>query len=186
MKKAAKPKLLKGDFSTVAGRNSVDVFLRSAEQHHVQVSVMADVKANIIITASSIVLTLAFNRFNEPGYRHSLMILIPFITLALLFAIVAVLPKHRSLHWPEGTPKPSMFNLLFFGHFASLPKQRFLTEMERVMQDDAQLYRTSVEDIYGIGVYLNGYKYRFLRWSYAFFLAGFLLAALLAAGELLL
>jgi hypothetical protein len=186
MKKAAKPRPVNGDFSSVAGRNAADVFLRTVQQHHVQVSVMADVKANIIITASSIVLTLALNRFNEPGYRHSVMVLVPFLTLALLCAIVAVLPKHRPLAWPEGAPKPPMFNLLFFGHFANLPKRRFLAEMERAINNDADLYRTSVEDIYGIGFYLNNFKYRYLRWSYAFFLAGFLLAALLAAGEMLL
>jgi len=181
MAKTAKPRPPGGDFSRVKERNAVDVFLRTAQQHHVQVSVMADVKANIIITASSIVLTLALNHYDDPGYRKSVMILVPFITLALLFAIVAVLPKHRPLAWPAGTPKPPGFNLLFFGHFSSLPKQRFLTEMETVMESDAALYRAACEDIYGIGVYLNQYKYRYLRWSYFFFLAGFLLAAVFAA-----
>ena len=163
-------------FAGVKGRNAADVFLRTTQQHHVQVSVMADVKANIIITASSIVLTLALNRMDDPGYRESVIILIPFITLALLFAIVAVLPKHRPLGWPAGAPRPAGFNLLFFGHFATLPKQRFMDEMEKVLESDAAMYQTACEDIYGIGVYLANYKYRFLRWSYAFFLAGFLLA----------
>ena len=185
MKRTTKPKPAGGDFAGIEARNAADVFLRTAQQHHVQVSVMADVKANIIITASSIVLTLALNHYNDPGYRTSVMLLIPFITMALLLAIIAVLPKHRPLHWPEGTPKPAMFNLLFFGHFANLPKQRFLKEMDAVLRDEAALYRTSCEDIYGIGVYLNGYKYRFLRWSYVFFLAGFLLAAGFAALRML-
>lgn len=186
MAKTAKPRPPGGNFSRVKGRNAADVFLRTAQQHHVQVSVMADVKANIIITASSIVLTLALNRYDDPGYRKSVMILVPFITLALLFAIVAVLPKHRPLHWPAGTPKPSGFNLLFFGHFAGLPKERFLGEMEKVMESDAALYRTACEDIYGIGAYLSQYKYRYLRWSYFFFLAGFLLAAAFAAARVLM
>ena len=180
MAKAAKPRPA-GDFSGVKGRNAADVFLRTAQQHHVQVSVMADVKANIVITASSIVLTLALNRFDDPGYRTSVMVLVPFITLALLFAIIAVLPKHRPVHWPAGAPKPSMFNLLFFGHFATLSKERFLVEMEKVMESDAALYRAASEDIYGIGYYLDRYKYRYLRWSYFFFLAGFLLASAFAA-----
>lgn len=185
MAKTAKPRPT-GDFSRVKGRNAADVFLRTAQQHHVQVSVMADVKANIVITASSIVLTLALNRLEDPGYRTSVMILVPFITLALLFAIIAVLPKHRPVHWPAGAPKPAMFNLLFFGHFATLPKERFLTEIEKVMESDAALYRAASEDIYGIGYYLDRYKYRYLRWSYFFFLAGFLLAAGSAALRALL
>ena len=177
MQASKKPRPAKPAFAGIKGRNAADVFLRTAQQHHVQVSVMADVKANIIITASSIVLTLALNRMDDPGYRKSVVLLVPFLTLALLFAIVAVLPKHRPLHWAAGAPKPPGFNLLFFGHFATLPKQRFLHEMAEVLKSDAAMYETACEDIYGIGYYLAQYKYRFLRWSYAFFLAGFLLAA---------
>jgi len=32
MKKAAKPRLVNGDFSSVAGRNAADVFLRTVQQ----------------------------------------------------------------------------------------------------------------------------------------------------------
>ena len=177
MSDTADPRPAGADFSGIQGRNAADVFLRTVQQHHVQVSIMADVKANIIITASSIVLTLALNRFNEPGVRTSVMVLVPFVTLALLFAIVAVLPKHRPLRWPAGGPKPSTFNLLFFGHFADLPKERFLGEMAALLRSDAEMYRAACEDIYGIGSYLHRNKYRFLRWSYFFFLVGFLLAA---------
>ncbi len=164
-------------FKGIQGRSTADDFLGAVAAHHVQMSAMADVKANIIITASSIVLTLALNRYQQPDYRATVSLLLPFVTLALLFAIVAVLPKHRSLTWPEGAPKPAKFNLLFFGHFAGLSRERYLREMALLLREDTAMYAAACEDIYGVGHYLDAYKYRYLRWSYLFFLAGFLLAA---------
>lgn len=168
-------------FEGIQGNSTTDDFLGAVASHHVQMSAMADVKANIIITASSIVLTLALNHYKEPGYRVTVMLLLPFVTLALLFAIIAVLPKHQSISWPEGTPRPSRFNLLFFGHFASLPKERYLREMAKLLKDAGTMYEAACEDIYGVGHYLDAYKYRYLRWSYRFFLTGFLLAGAGAA-----
>ena len=165
-------------FDGIVGRSTADDFLGVIGSHHVQLSAMADVKANIIITASSIVLTLALSHFEDPGYRTTVLLLLPFVTLALLFAIIAVLPKHKPIRWSEGHAKPSKFNLMFFGHFAELSKPRYLREMARVLKDDPAIYEAMCEDIYGLGHYLEAYKYRFLRWSYLCFLLGFLLAAI--------
>ena len=41
-------------FSEIPERNTGDNVLRTAQQHHVQMSMMADTKANIIITVSSL------------------------------------------------------------------------------------------------------------------------------------
>ncbi|HEY3645917.1 MAG TPA: Pycsar system effector family protein [Gammaproteobacteria bacterium] len=173
-------------FDGIEGRSSADDFLGVIGNHHVQLSAMADVKANIIITASSIVLTLALSHFDDKGYRTTVLLLLPFVTLALLFAIIAVLPKHRTIAWAEGTPRPSRFNLMFFGHFANLSKERYLKEMAGLLKDDRAIYAAMCEDIYGIGHYLDAYKYRYLRWSYLCFLMGFLLAALSSAARILI
>ncbi|HEY1991731.1 MAG TPA: Pycsar system effector family protein [Gammaproteobacteria bacterium] len=186
MKKKTPEPAAYADFTGVEARSTADDFLAAAGGHHVQMSAMADVKANIIITASSIVLTLALSHFEDPGYRFTVMLLLPFVTLALLFAIIAVLPKHQTIPWAEGTVRPSRFNIMFFGHFAGLPKERYLREMAQILKDDRAIYETMCEDIYGIGHYLDAYKFRYLRWSYLCFLGGFLLAALSAALRLII
>jgi len=160
----------------VPERNTADVILRTAQQHHVQLSAMADVKANIIITVSSIVLTLTLARINDPSFRTSAITLTVFTLLALLVAILAVLPKYRPLKLKDGEPLPANFNLLFFGHFAELPRDRFLTEISRNMQPNA-IYETMAKDLYSLGYYLAHYKYRYLRVAYLFFLSGFVLAS---------
>jgi hypothetical protein len=165
-------------FLAVPERNTADNFLRTTQQHHVQLSVMADLKANIIITVSSIVLTMTLGRMSEPGLRISAITLMVFTTLALLTAILAVLPKYRPLRLKGGQALPENFNILFFGHFAELPRDRFLVEVATSMSPDGRIYETMAKDIYSLGYYLAHFKYRYLRLSYLFFLSGFVLASL--------
>ena len=171
-------------FARIPERNTGDNLLRTAQQHHVALSGMADTKANIIITVSSIVLTLSLGRMNDPDLRVSVLILAGFTLVALLLAILAVLPKYRPLKLRNGDIPPG-FNLLFFGHFAELPRERFLTEMAHALQPDGSPYATWANDVYSLGVYLAHHKYRYLRYSYLFFLAGFVLASAEQAWRLL-
>lgn len=164
-------------FAAVPERNTGDNLLRTAQQHHVQLSVMADIKANIIITISSIVLTMTLGRLDDPNLRMSAAILLVFTTIALLLAILAVLPKYRPLRL-KSEVLPAEFNLMFFGHFAELTRERFLREVASSMVPDGRVYELMAKDIYSLGYYLAHHKYRYLRLSYLFFLAGFLLASL--------
>jgi hypothetical protein len=164
-------------FADIPERGTVDNLLRTAQQHHVMLSTMADTKANIIITVSSIVMTLALGHLDNPELRLSVLILSGFSLFALLLAILAVLPKYRPLRL-QGEELPQHFNVLFFGHFAELSRERFLGEVSRRLGKDGSPYETWARDIYSLGVYLAHHKYRYLRYSYLFFLSGFVLACL--------
>lgn len=179
------PAAISRAYAAVPERNTGDVLLRTAQQHHVALSTMADTKANILITVSSIVLTLVLGKMNDPGLRAAMMTLGGFVMVALLLAVIAVLPKYRPLRLTPGADLPAQFNLLFFGHFAELSKERFLIEIAEHLKADGSVYETMARDIYAIGYYLAHYKYRFLRLSYLFFLGGFVCACLVEAGHLL-
>lgn len=172
-------------FAAIPERNTSDCLLRTMQQHHVSLSTMADTKANIIITISSITLTLVLGRINDPDLRHASMTLAAFTMLALLLAVLAVLPKYRPLKLREGQPIPPQFNLMFFGHFAELPRERFLHEIAGALKSDGSVYETMARDTYALGWYLAHHKYRYLRLSYLFFLGGFLLACFVQGWQLL-
>jgi hypothetical protein len=172
-------------YAAIPERNTGDALLRTMQQHHVQLSVMADTKANILITVSSIVLTLVLGKMNDPDLRAAMLTLAAFVLVALLLAIIAVLPKYRPLRLKPDAPLPPQFNLLFFGHFAELPKDRFLEEIAGALKADGSVYQTMARDVYGIGYYLAHFKYRFLRLSYLFFLGGFVCACIVAAVRVL-
>ena len=160
-------------FADVRPRTSVDQLLRTIQQHHVHLSAMADTKAGLIITISSIVLTIALSRAGEPHLRAALLTLAVACLLALLLAIFAVLPTFAPRRIKGGVVQR---NLLFFGHFAEMSEEEFLDEMETVIQNDPLLYETALRDIYSLGTYLYRKKYRLLRFAYVALVTGFILA----------
>ena len=170
-------------YAAIPERNTGDCLLRTMQQHHVQLSTMADTKANIIITMSSIVLTLVLGRLGDPMLRSASITLAAFTMLALLLAVLAVLPKYRPLKLTDDTIPPQ-FNLMFFGHFAELPRERFLTEIAGALKSDGSVYETMARDTYALGYYLAHHKYRYLRLSYLFFLGGFILACFVQGWQL--
>jgi hypothetical protein len=182
----ATPTDLERLFAAIPERNTGDCLLRTMQQHHVQLSTMADAKANIIITMSSIVLTLVLGRLDDPVLRTASLTLAAFTMLALLLAVLAVLPKYRPLRLEDGAPFPPQFNLMFFGHFAEMPRERFLTEIAGALKSDGSVYETMARDTYALGWYLAHYKYRYLRLAYIFFLAGFVLACVVQGYTLLM
>jgi hypothetical protein len=171
-------------FARIPERNTGDAMLRTAQQHHVALSSMADLKANILITVSSIVLTMSLGRMNDPALRVSVLTLTAFTLVALLLAILAVLPKYQPIK-VTGEGLPGGFNLLFFGHFAELPRERFLAEITHAMKPGT-VYSTMANDLYSLGWYLAHRKYRYLRYSYLFFLVGFVLACVEQGWRLLM
>lgn len=165
-------------FHGIVGRNTADYSIMAAQRHHVALSQMADAKANIIITVSSIVLTIAMGRLNDPELKLSMITLAGFTLIALLLAILAVLPKYRPLTLTDPKALPEYFNIMFFGHFSELPRAEFFRLWGDALRTDAAVYENITNDLYSIGTYLARHKYRYLRYSYVFFLAGFVVSAL--------
>jgi hypothetical protein len=92
---------------------------------------------------------------------------------AMLCAVFAIVPTFRT-HIPAGQqPNP-----LFFGHFGAMRKEVYLAAMADLLRSDADVYRAIVSDLYSSGSYLLRHKFRFLRFSYVFFLGAFALAGL--------
>ena len=156
-------------FASVRARTSVDYVLRTIQQHHVQLSTMADTKASILITISSIVLTIALSRSNDPRLGAALWTIAVSALISLLLAIFAVLPTFTL----RRNTRP---NLFFFGHFATMSEPEFIEQLERVCASDDTLYAAAARDIHSLGVYLYRKKYRFLRLAYIALLSGFIIA----------
>jgi hypothetical protein len=138
----------------------------------------ADLKANMVITTSSLVLTISATRWSDQSLHPGIYAIAIGSLLALLSAITVVIPKFRL---PKRADRRHHFeaheNPLFFGHFASMPRDRFIAVMGEIAENDELLYETQAADIYDIGVYLVEKKYRHLRMSYTFLGLAFLAAA---------
>jgi hypothetical protein len=166
-----------GPFADVPERITTDYLLYGLQQQMVALTGQADVKGSIIITAAAIVISVSVTQFSDAELRWSLVTLVAFVMLAMLSSIVAVFPKFK-IHPEPGDRLPQGFNPFFFGHFSQIPKARYAELMGDILRDHRTTYRVMVEDIYSQGYYMLKQKYRYLRFSYACFLIGFVAAAI--------
>lgn len=152
---------------------SIDSALTAIQENQMELSHLADSKANIMITVSSILLTLVIAKMEQGTLVLSGLAFSLFCMPALVFAILCVMPG--SVRDKKSVGKNGLlphFNPLFFMHFTLLPMDRYEQEIERVLTDPQQLYQNLVRDIYHAGMVLRVKKFRYLRWSYLFLLAG--------------
>ena len=152
--------------------SSLDHLMRAVQFHHVQLSSMADVKANMLLTMSSVVLTLCLPQIMNHSTFWPLYILISFCLLTIFFAAYAVMPKLPPAHLPPPNLEDPSFNILFFGDFTRLTQAQFESTMQEVMSDPSRAYGAQVREIYLLGTFLAKKKYRFLRYGYISFITG--------------
>jgi len=161
----------------VAGRRSVDYLLRNVHDQLVALTGQADLKASIVITASSLVLSISATQWDRDSLRPGLVFLAVGMLGALIGAILAVMPKFRlkrelRLEWPDGA------NSLFFGDFTRVSERTWIEHMASILESDEPLYEAVLRDLYQQGDYLIRMKYRLLRIAYVSFLLAFLMMAL--------
>jgi hypothetical protein len=171
-------------FDDVLGRSTADYVLRNVHQQLVAVSNQADLKANIMITVSSILVSIAATRLDDGELRPGLITLMSFLLLALVFAVVSVLPKFP-IPGAGRSGRQKTVDLLFFGHFAELDARRYQEEMAAVLRDDGAIYKALVANLHNQGSYLLNAKYRFLFWSYFWFLGGIVVAGIVLLATVL-
>ncbi len=145
--------------------------LRTTQQHHVQLSAMADQKANMLVGATFVVFTLAISQHSPENFSLPLVILTIFSFLSAAFAAWAVMPFTS----PKSMAEP---NWLFFGAFSTISEDEFTNKIFAQMETPENVYRAMLHDIYQLGCTLEAKKYRYLRLAYRFFLIGITLTFL--------
>ena len=156
----------------------LDHLIRQTRWHHAQLSSMADVKANMMLTISSVVLTLSVRYLTEPLFRPAAMVLILFCLITVVMAAYAAMPKTPILNGYHVKPdvKSHSFNLLFFGDFSRLSYEQFREAMEEAMATPDAAYEIQVREVYTLGCFLAQKKYRFVRLAYLSFITGLVIS----------
>ena len=73
----------------------LDQMLRQTRAHHVQLSQMADRKANMIMTVASLLVPLSIRYIQMPQFRFAAFTMIGFCILTVVLSTYAALPKVR-------------------------------------------------------------------------------------------
>jgi predicted metal-dependent HD superfamily phosphohydrolase len=160
----------------------VETMFRLTSQNHVELSAMADNKANIMITVNSIIVSILVSilirKFEEfPNLVVPTIILTTVCLVTIVFAVLATRPNVSSGTFTREDILAKRTNLLFFGNFHNVSLQDYEAGVREMMQDSEFLYGSMTRDIYYQGKVL-GRKYRLLRISYTVFMFGFVLAVL--------
>lgn len=159
----------------------LDHLIRQTRDHHVQLSAMADLKANILMTLASVVITLSAGYVADSELKWGAIVLIAFCLITLILAVYTVMPKVRLpiKSGPQPDWRKMTFNLLFFGDFIRMDYPSYQKAMEDVMNDHSQAYEMQIREIYTLGKFLGLKKYRFVRLAYLSFITGLLASALI-------
>ena len=156
-------------------RTAVDNILRVNHGNQMRLGLMADAKANIMITVASIVFSITIANLDNEVMRWPLLAFAFGSFFSLLFAIFAIIPStdYPKMRGSKEIDRDSpLFNPLFFGHFAHLPIEEYKEDYANTLMTDDKVYDAMAGDIYGQGKVLALNKYKFLKWSYTSFLWG--------------
>ena len=156
-------------------RTAVDNILRVNHGNQMRLGLMADAKANIMITVTSIVFSVTVANLDNEAIRWPLLGFAFGCFLALLFAIFAIIPNtdYPKVKGSQEIDRESpIFNPLFFGHFAHLDIHEYKEDYAKILMTDDSVYDSMAGDIFGQGKILALKKYKYLKWSYNSFLMG--------------
>jgi len=160
----------------------IETMFRTTSKNHLNLSAMADNKANIMISVNtiiiSVVVTVLIRKLNEyPNLLIPTLLLIVVCLVTIVLSILATRPNVSQGVFEEEDILNKRTNLLFFGNFHGMELKRYEWGMKEMMKDGDYLYSSLIKDIYFLGVVL-GKKYRLLRAAYTTFMIGFVVAIL--------
>lgn len=154
----------------------IETMFRTSYRTHVDMSSLADNKANIMISINGIIVSILLASIAprlaaDPQLLWPTAVLLIGCLTSLVYAVLAARPRvsRRPLSLDE--VRDNAANILFFGNFVSLREDEFVAAMRELLMDTDRLYGNMIRDIYSLGGVLER-KFRLLRTSYTVFMIG--------------
>jgi len=168
----------------------IDTMYRTAFRNHINLSRIADGKANMMISINTIILSIVITvsgaslSFFEETFYENPEFLIPIISLllssltAVVFAVFSARPSVTEYRIKKDKLiRSKEASLLYFGNFLKLEKKEFIDYMGTMKMDQDALYDDLARDLYDLGSVMHK-KYLLLTISYNVFVGGLALAVL--------
>lgn len=154
----------------------IETMFRISSNNHQRLSDMADNKAHIMITTTSIIisvlLSILLRKLEDNAYLiFPTILLLTICVITMVFSILATRPTIPQGTFSEQDITDKKVNLLFFGNFYRMNYEAYASGMQAMMNDRDFLYGSLTKDVYSQGVVL-GRKYRLLRVGYNVFMFG--------------
>jgi HD superfamily phosphodiesterase len=186
-RKAANQKLLKkllkegpSTESTEDGRftstRSAQMMFKTSLRNHIDLSNLADNKANIMLSINAIIITIAMPLAATYVKAHPFLIgamlsLLATCLASMFFATMATRPIKMTGYTAREAVRQGQANLFFFGNFFKMSLEEYREGMSHIVADEKRLDSAILRDLFFLGKSL-GVKYTQLRTCYTVFLTG--------------
>ena len=157
-------------------RAQLDHMLRQTRNNLVTFSQMADTKAHILLSLSSVLLSLSLTQAHDPRFLISVIVLDIFLLITVYFALLTVIGSVKVINRPRNSINDPEYSALFFGNYGDIPYNEYAEHLAEIMNDSDATYEIMVKDIYYSGRYLLQIKYRYIRLAYVCFFVGLLVS----------
>jgi len=155
-------------------RSQLDHMLRQTRNNLIAFSQMADTKAHILLSISSVALSLSFTKISDRSFTRPLVGLEFFLLLTIYLALLTVIGKVKVLNRRKHSTEDPDYSPLFFGSYGDISYSEYTSHFEGIMNDPDKTHEVIVRDIYHAGRYLLHTKYRYIRLACLFFFTGLL------------
>ena len=176
-------KKLKKKLAKVESRpeRGIETWFRLASKNLYSRLQIVDTKANILITANAIIISVILGSLyprldDDPHLIFAIGGLILTNVFSITFAILATIPKA----WVKKTSITNLqsADLMTFEDFCGMRLADYQESVMQTIADGKTLYPSIITDIHELGVKLAR-KYRMIRTSYLIFLYGIILSIVL-------
>jgi len=161
--------------------SATQTFFRTNYRNHINLSTIADNKANIMISVNAILISVLISLVSYKNLTETNpMILMPVIIFlisgltSLIFAVLSARPTITKVNDAETEEANRKKNIVFFGNFVGMQLEAYEEAMDAMFRDNELIYGNMTRDLYYLGQVLDK-KYRLLTVSYNVFMLGFIL-----------
>jgi len=160
-------------------RAQLDHMFRQTRMNLVVYSQMADTKANILLSISSVLLSISLTKVADPRFTTSIIALVAFLLITIFLALMTVIPRVQGFHHKKYSVHDPNYSPLFFGDYVDISYDEYAKDLEEIMNDSDRTYEAMLKEIYHAGVYLVKNKYQYIRAGYMFFFTGLIISTLI-------
>jgi HD superfamily phosphodiesterase len=164
------------DDGRVTGSRSAQMMFKTALRNHIDLSNLADNKANIMLSINAIIITIAMPLAATYVKQNPYLIapmgaLLGTCLSSMFFATMATRPIKMTGYTEREAVRQGRANLFFFGNFFKMTFEEYREGMMHIATDEVRLDSAIMRDLFFLGKSL-GRKYTQLRTCYTVFLSG--------------
>ena len=176
-------KKLKKKLQKAEGRpeRGIETWFRLASKNLYARLQIVDTKANILITANAIIISMVLGTLysrldDDPHLIYAVGGMVVTNVISITFAILATIPKAWMKNAVKGKLRDT--DLMTFDDFHDMSLADYQDSVMSVIEQGDTLYPSIIADIHRLGVSLAA-KYKLIRISYLVFLYGIIISVML-------